>query len=266
MATNLEFEGKNVDKAIQKASSKLKISKEELKYEVITYGSTGIFGFGRSKKAKIKILNDGDGTGSMTGGTALSEKDEIKESIKNLIDETFNDKPATKIDPETIDIGKNVLRKILDTITEDTEIEVSEIKDRIMYEIKGGNSGIIIGKHGQTLEAIHTIVEKIINKNNEKRIRINVDVEGYLEKRKNNLTKHAEKLAQKCKKIGKPVTLGQMNAHDRRIVHIALKGDRRVRTQSMGEGVMRKLVIFPKKNSHSRKRKPNPKTKNADHQ
>ena len=74
-----------------------------------------------------------------------------------------------------------------------------------------------------------------------------VDVKGYLGARKANLKKMASKMADKVIKTNKPVTVGQMNAYDRRIVHMSLKDNQNVRTQSMGEGYYRKLVIFPKR-------------------
>lgn len=84
-----------------------------------------------------------------------------------------------------------------------------------------------------------------------------VDVEGYLEKRKINLQQMASRMAEKAKKIRKPVTIGQMNAHDRRIVHIHLKDEDGVRTQSIGDGYYRKLMIFPKKNDGPKSRPAN---------
>ena len=139
-------------------------------------------------------------------------------------------------------------------ITTDATISIEERSNRIFFNVKGGNSAILIGKRGQTLEAIQYILEKIINKKRQERVRIQVDVEGYLEKRRISLEGLATRLAEKVKRTGKPATIGQMNSHDRRIVHIALKNDNKVRTQSMGEGVLRKLVIFPKKNSQRKKR------------
>ena len=91
------------------------------------------------------------------------------------------------------------------------------------------------------------LVEKIVNKQNEQRVRVLVDVEGYLKTRKTNLQKMASKMADKAKKTSKPVTIGQMNAYDRRTVHMHLKNNNAVRTQSVGEGYYRKLIIFPKK-------------------
>lgn len=124
-----------------------------------------------------------------------------------------------------------------------------------MFDINGGNAAVLIGRRGQTLEAIQYLVEKIINKRRGKRVRIQVDVEGYAKNRRASLKKLAGRTAEKVKRTGKPATIGQMNAHDRRIVHMALKDDNAVRTQSVGEGYIRKLVIFPKKNFY-RKRKP----------
>lgn len=91
------------------------------------------------------------------------------------------------------------------------------------------------------------LVEKIVNKQCEQRVRLLVDVEGYLETRKANLKSMATKMAEKAKRRNKPVTIGQMNAYDRRTVHMHLKNNNAVRTQSVGEGYYRKLIIFPKK-------------------
>jgi spoIIIJ-associated protein len=77
-------------------------------------------------------------------------------------------------------------------------------------------------------------------------------VEGYLKTRKTNLQKLASKMADKAQKTKKPVTIGQMNAYDRRTVHLHLKNNSSVRTQSVGEGYYRKLIIFPKKGKRGR--------------
>jgi len=99
----------------------------------------------------------------------------------------------------------------------------------------------------------------MINKKTTNKIRVMVDVEGYLEKRKANLQQMASRMAEKAKKIRKPVTIGQMNAHDRRIVHIHLKDENGIRTQSIGDGYYRKLMIFPKKQGSPKGRDNNPK-------
>ena len=258
MSPSLEFEDKNVELAVKKACEELNIPREKLKHDVISYGSTGIFGLVGTKKARIRVIIPKSSTESQTG--VLDTSKSKNSSSKPIAEESGSqsDTPKQEIeifrpDDEAKDIGKDALQHIIDFITEDATISIKEESNRIFFNIKGGNSAVLIGKRGQTLDAIQYLVDKIINNKRKDRIMIQVDVEGYLEKRRISLEKTATRLAEKVKRTGKPATLGQMNSHDRRIVHIALKNDSKVRTQSMGEGIMRKLVIFPKKNSSRKK-------------
>lgn len=276
----MEFEGKNVDQAIENACRELKFTKRKLQYDIISSGSSGIFGLVGVKKARIRVIVPVNQKDSISH-TAV---DDSFDSVKELVDEAFEEKESDRaerrsgkeerrnkvgrnfgkktkpveatiepISETTINIGKEALEKILELVTTDTTISVDQHNDKITYNVTGGNSGVVIGKRGQTLEAIQYIVDKIINKQSEQKIRVQVDVEGYLQTRKKNLKQLATKLADKTKKTGKPSTIGQMNAHDRRIIHLALKNDKSVRTQSMGDGYYRKLVIFPKRGGSKRK-------------
>ncbi len=148
---------------------------------------------------------------------------------------------------ESIDLGVLTLQKMADLITEDAVVEAQTDKDHLTLKISGGNAGILIGRKGQTLDAMQFLTDKIINRKSEARVRVKVDVEGYTETRKSNLRHLAVKMADKAKKTGRPATINQMSAQDRRIVHLTLKDDNQVRTQSMGDGYYRRLVIFPKK-------------------
>ncbi len=252
MSPSLEFEEKNVEMAVKKACEKLNIPREKLKHDVISYGSTGIFGLVGTKKARIRVTlpeafrapeqKESDSE-NKSGGSPSPAKDDTDLQI-----DVAPEKPEIlPSDEDPKDIGRDALQRIIDLITTDATIAIEERSNRIFFNVKGGNSAILIGKRGQTLEAIQYVLEKIVNKKRQERIRIQVDVEGYLEKRRISLEGLATRLAEKVKRTGKPATIGQMNSHDRRIVHIALKNDGKVRTQSMGEGVLRKLVIFPKK-------------------
>jgi len=260
MTSLLEFEGKNVDKAVEKACEELDISRDELSYDVLSYGSSGIFGLAGAKKARIRVI------ASETAEESVLDSDQIRSEKEVSVDSEFDaessidgsysaDQPIYTFPDEPSDLGRTVLQRIVDSITTDAKISVDENTERILFNIVGGNAAILIGKKGQTLEAIQSLVEKIVNKhNNNDKIRIQVDVEGYLETRKANLEKLATRLADKSKRIRKPISLGQMSAHDRRIIHLALKDDPEVRTKSRGEGYMRKLVIFPKKHNSQRHR------------
>ena len=259
MSTNLEFEDKNVEMAVKKACKKLNIPKEKLKHDVISYGSSGIFGLVGTKKARIRVILPESIPGSATYSSEKEQNNkrfhqhDTKDTDLQLA--ALNDeREMKKVTADSKNIGRDALQRIIDLITTDATIVIDENPERIFFNVKGGNPAVLIGKHGQTLEAIQYLVEKIVNKSQKERVRVQVDVEDYLENRRKNLQRLAVRMAEKVRRSGKPATIGQMNAHDRRIVHIALKDDKMVRTQSMGEGLLRKLVIFPKRNLSRQRR------------
>jgi spoIIIJ-associated protein len=258
MSPSLEFEDKNVEMAVKKACEELNIPREKLKHDVISYGSTGIFGLVGTKKARIRVTIPKSSQGSKMGApdtrpAEIASSKNIAEDTGSQKDTPMKDFAKFYSDDDAKNIGKDALQHIIDFITQGATISIKEESNRIFFNVTGGNSAVLIGKRGQTLDAIQYLVDKIVNNKRKDRVAVQVDVEGYLEKRRISLEKTATRLAEKVKRTGKPATLGQMNSHDRRIVHIALKNDSMVRTQSMGEGIVRKLVIFPKKNSSRKK-------------
>jgi len=255
----LEFEDKSIEKAVSRACEELNTPKEKLKYDVISYGSTGIFGLVGTKKAKIRVVLPEPDSAKTNENERLEEPADRFQEKRDKTEKEPNRSEKDDIETQTypdepVELGRVVLQRIVDFITEGAEISIDKSAERILFKVIGGNSAVLIGKRGQTLEAIQYLVEKVVNKRIESRVRMQIDVEGYLQTRKTNLQRMAERMAEKSKRTGKPVSIGQMNAHDRRIVHLALKHDNRVRTQSMGDGYYRKLVIFPKKN-YSQNRK-----------
>ncbi len=247
MTDFIEYEAKSVDKALEKASKELDLPLDQLTYDVISYGSTGIFGLVGVKKAKIRVK---------TNHSKGSFHREAKQKAKDLVKSAFGIEEKAE-EPEVVssvelECGKQALQRIVDAISGGATITAEHKNHRIIFKIEGGNSGLLIGKRGQTLEAIQYLIEKIVNKNNDTRLRVLVDVEGYLDTRQSNLKRMATKMAEKAQKINKPVTIGQMNAYDRRIVHLHLKDNQAVRTQSVGDGNYRKLIIFPKRKRHQR--------------
>ena len=246
MSSIMEFESKNVEKALQKASEKLNIPADKLEHEVISHGSTGIFGLVGAKKAKIRIVISDKTTGKDDRGT--NEKFQAAQgNVETVLEETFGKKDRVDDLEGAASLGRDVVKRLIDFITTDAEVDVVRNGDKIRYNVSGGNTALLIGKRGQTLEAMQYLVEKIVNKQHEKHIRIQLDIEGYLSSRREKLEGLALRLGEKVKRTGKPVTVGQFNAHDRRIIHMILKEDNALRTQSMGEGYLRKIKIFPKK-------------------
>ena len=274
MKETREFSGKDVDTAVKTACSALDVAREKLEYDVLSTGASGIFGIVGRKDAVIKVY--------LPEVNAKSNFDEEMDGIKSIVDEAFGketrieepvvpeqdnetepEKPRpagqlpepVDVTQESIDLGIESLQKMADLITDDAVVKAETFQDRLTLKIEGGNAGILIGRKGQTLDAMQFLTDKIINRCSEARVRVRVDIEGYMETRKSNLRHLALKMAEKAKKTGRPATINQMSAQDRRIVHLALKDDNRIRTQSMGDGYYRRLVIFPQKKSFRGKKR-----------
>lgn len=225
MLHSYEFEGKTKEEAVRKACEELHVSEEQLEIEVLSYGSTGIFGLVGAKKAQIKVS--------------------LRESIEAKIDQGQS---STKDEAEEVaEIAKRTLEDILSFILDDATVTVAKLPNNIILKVETNNPAILIGRHGRTLDALQYVVRKIVRKKKPTRVGITFDVEGYRDRRKASLTQFALRLGEKVKHSGKPATINSMNAYDRRIVHIALKDDASVRTESKGNGLFRKLVILPRK-------------------
>ena len=214
----MEIEGKSVEEAIETACQRLSLPADQLEIEIVSHGSSGIFGIG-TRNAKILV------SPKETGDAALLEE------------------------------AREVLENILAHIQIPATVEANWVENRIRLDIASNGSGLLIGKRGQTLHALQFIVNKIFNRQGSKKAHIIIDTENYRERRRQALTEVALDLANRAKKSGRPATSSPLSAYDRRIIHLAVKDDRQVRTKSKGDGALRKVVVFPvKKETSSRKR------------
>lgn len=240
MTAEMEFSGRNIKKALQQAAEKLGVPAEEIDYQIISHGSSGIFGLAGVKKARIlvKSQNFADASSGALEDDFTCEKE--KHSTER--EDGGSDGPD-----EALIVGESVLRRMVEAISPEATIAVEKKGNRVKFSIEGGQSGILIGKRGQTLDAMQLLVEKAVRRLNGHDVRLQVDVEGYLAKKEAALIQTAERLAKKVASNGKPGNIGYLNAQDRRVVHIALKNHQHVRTKSVGEGSVRKLMIYPKR-------------------
>ena len=151
--------------------------------------------------------------------------------------------------------AQTTLEKIINFIIEDGEIQVinNEEVDTIVLGIKTSNPGVLIGRHGHTLDALQYIVNIIANKEIEesKRRKIIVDIEGYKERREDIVSKYAHEKAEIVKKTGKNIALCYMNAVERRIVHLVLQEEPLLSTYSEGTEPFRRVIIAPRKNENN---------------
>ncbi len=202
----IEFKGKTVDDAITEATIQFGITSDELIYEVVDKGSTGILGFINTKPAIIRA----------------KKKDSFEDIIQEFLEQLFN---------------VMEIEAVVD-ITYDEENKTMDIN------LTGPEMGVLIGKRGQTLDALQKIVQSVANKHSEDFIRVKLDTENYRARRRDTLENLAKNLAYKVKRTKKQVVLEPMNPYERRIIHSALQGDKYVGTRSEGEEPFRRVVIY----------------------
>jgi len=220
----IEIEAKSVEEAMERICEELGKKREELEFEVIEEKARGIFGLMGNKRVKVR--------GSLK--EAQPEKEEKPAAA-----------PARGED--ALSYAKTVLERILAEITVPSQVQGRVDGETIYLDIKGDGTGLLIGRHGQTLDAIQYIVGRIVGKQlGEKKV-IVIDTERYRERRRENLERLSRQMGEKAKGTGRPVSLQLMSASDRRIVHLALKHDRDLETRSEGEGSMKSIKIIPRK-------------------
>jgi spoIIIJ-associated protein len=260
----IEIEEKTIDEAIEKACQEFGVPRAKLNIEIISGESGGFLGL-FSKKAKIRAsLLDLD--------IDFSFEDSPKENIEAIITkaepkrkhekEIAAEKPQMDIEPEVIIPdspvaikARDLLEGILQRISPEYHVNCIETQEKIILSIEGDESGLLIGKRGQNLDAFQYILNKAINKIDNEHKMILIDSGKYRKRREEFLLGLAEKIRKKVKKTKKPISLANMNAHDRRIIHMFLQEDKTLVTQSRGEGKYRKIVILPARTgNHKRSR------------
>ena len=120
---------------------------------------------------------------------------------------------------------------------------INKYDGSVTLRLHGADMGILIGKHGQTLDSLQYLTNLVANKNSDERVRVVIDVEDYRDRRIETLTRLARRLADKVKRTGERVALEPMNPHERKIIHMALQRDNRVTTLSEGDDPFRHVVI-----------------------
>ena len=157
--------------------------------------------------------------------------------------------------PEKDNAGLQKIHKVLETIVDriqtDATVEMEYRGDEILYTINGDGSGIFIGKHGQTLEAIQYLLNKIRLSRFRDLPHIQVDCESYRARHHASMVDLANRMSEKAKKRGAPVTTNPLSPGDRRIIHMTLKKDSSLSTWSKGSGTLKKVIIAPRKSAQA---------------
>ena len=190
---------------------------------------------------------------------AVNEKVETANAVTDAVKNTLLERRSKRVGSEVtkefvvdnavVEEAKEFLAKIFKAMKIEVVMEkfINKKDGCVILKLHGDDMGILIGKHGQTLDSLQYLTNLVANKNTENRVHIVIDVENYRERRAETLTRLAKRLADKVKKSGERIVLEPMNPHERKIIHTALQNDNKITTLSEGSEPYRKVVIELKK-------------------
>jgi spoIIIJ-associated protein len=229
----VEAEGDTIDAAIENALKRLGVGRDKITVDIIAEGRKGILGFG-AQKAKIRA----ELRKSTFDRKVVSEpKPTVAEAVVLPAESSV-----------AIEKAQAALREILRLMGVKATVEqtVSPAGNETVFEIRADDSGLLIGRKGQTLEALQYLVTRIAGERlTSEGPHIVIDIEKYRERRRKTLEDMALRLGEKAKRQRKTVTIDALSAADRRIIHAALQDDPWVSTKSLGQGSYRRLLIIP---------------------
>ena len=282
MKGSIRVSAKTLDDAITEALIQLVVTSDRLEYEVIEKGSAGFLGIGM-KQAVIEAWKkeekepEEDIEKIIREEMSLKpEKNEEKAEPKKEKSQTAKkEKPAkekakaekekketepevsapvkekqelAKVEEQTIKAVEEFVQDTLKAMNMEVEIVSSIDEDgALCVDMKGEHMGILIGKRGQTLDALQYLANRVANKHQEGYVRVKLDTENYRKRREETLKHLAKNIAHKVKRSRRPVALEPMNPYERRIIHSALQSDPYVTTHSEGEEPYRKVVVTLKR-------------------
>ena len=243
----IEKTGKTVEDALNDALAELKTTADKVNVEVIEEAKNGIFGlFAKKAKIRVTLKDAARKIGDIVDETVDSIKEDYKAGKQEAaaareVAKKEEAKPAVRehvIEEAAVEAAKEFLQKIFNAMRIEVVMEkfINKNEGMVTFKLHGSDMGILIGKHGQTLDSLQYLTNLVANKNSAERIRIVIDIEDYRERR-----------ADKVKRTGERVVLEPMNPHERKIIHVALQNDRRITTLSEGEEPYRRVVIELKK-------------------
>ncbi len=240
----LEVKGKTVDQAIFNGLNELGLGIDEVEIEILHDGR-GLFGIGKSSVVR------------MTPKSELPpQPEEVKTTEKKS--RTHEARPARKeIKPEIANeeivpaaessVAEGFLNELFHKMDVDAHCVTVETGDIDKIVLQGDDTAALIGRRGETLDAIQYITGLVVNKGKQDYKRIMLDTENYRQKREEALVRLANRIAQKVTRTGRKVTLEPMNPYERRILHATLQSNPRVETLSEGEEPFRRVVVRNKR-------------------
>ena len=248
MLRKIEKSAKNINEALALAAEELGVTPEELSYEVTREVGKGLM--------KLLVGTEVDIVAWVTKEAEAEEakkpkKEAKKEEPKKEVQEERKPKHEVRNDfvipKESVDDAKMFLGEMLKRIGFDAKLSVRLDGNTIYIDVSGDKMGLLIGKRGDTLDAVQYLTRLYVNKGKGKYIKVSVDTENYRAKREETLVRLARGLQRRDIKEKKDITLEPMSPNERRIIHATLPDHDKVTTYSVGQGMRRKVVMALKK-------------------
>ncbi|HKN14750.1 MAG TPA: RNA-binding cell elongation regulator Jag/EloR [Candidatus Binatus sp.] len=265
---SIEITGISVEEAVKEALEQLGLREDEVAIEVLATPRAGVLGLG-ARNARVRVTRKSAQAGSNPQPAPAPQARKEGASDGNRRERENqrrgrNDSGARRENPVASDdeggvagrksVGVEeqrreatvILQQILEQMGERTDVRQIEVDaETVELEIKGDGSGILIGRHGQTLDALEYIVNRILARRIKDAAPISLETESYRARRRQQLHRMALSMGEKAKREHKPVRLEPMVPRDRRVVHLALKDDPMLTTRSAGDGQLRSIEIVP---------------------
>jgi spoIIIJ-associated protein len=253
MSTNepIEIAATTVDQAIKQALEQLAAQEDDVVIEVLATPRAGVLGLG-ARQARVRVTRRTSnvvtsGVQSPPPAPAVDRHPREPAAAK-----AHDGEERPQAQREAVDLdqlaqeAREVLSKVLQLMDERAEVlRTQGDPESVELEIKGDGSGILIGRHGQTLDALEYLVNRIVARRIRDAAPVVLETESYRARRRQQLHRMALSMGERAKRDHRPMTLDPMPPRDRRVVHLALKDDPMLTTRSSGDGFLRSIEIVP---------------------
>ena len=233
MIKTLEKTGRTEDDAIAAALAELGLDRDDVSVEIVERAKSGFLGIGASP-AVVRVSYEAEDE---------PEAPAEPEIVEAAAEEAAAPSPAADENPDYAAI-RAFLSGLLDRMGVKAEIEIGPRDNGgVNVNLSGNGMGAIIGRRGETLDAIQHLTNYVVNRGSDKRMHISVDAENYRSKREESLARLAEKMAEKAIKYKRSMALEPMNSYERHVIHTALQNYEGVTTSSTGVEPNRRVVV-----------------------
>ena len=244
----LEKSARTEEAAIAAALAELGMDRDDVSVEILERAKSGFLGIGASP-AKVRVSYECPEKEVEVPAAVVKE-----EAV--AVEKPAAPAPVVDEDPEFAAV-RTFLTGLLERMGVKAELEFSRRENGgINVNLSGGNMGVIIGRRGETLDAIQHLTNYVVNKGSDKHMHISIDAEAYRSKREESLTKLAEKMAEKAIKYKRSMALEPMNSYERHVIHTALQNYPGVTTSSTGVEPNRRVVVSYVKGDQPTSNKP----------